>query len=235
MEIFVGTSGWVYDWNVGGSLDWYLENSGLNAVELNASFYRFPFPNQVKGWARKTSSHGIRWAVKVYRGITHFKRLGGNSLDLWMKFYHLFKPLDRYIDFYLFQMPPTFIRTEDSINRIEMFARAVNLGSRLAIEFRHSSWFLEEVVEICRNLGITVVSIDAPIGRWIVSSNSIVYLRLHGTDVWYGYNYSFKQLKEIAESIISLDPRKIYIFFNNNHWMLENAQTMLNILKSSKI
>ncbi|MEM2358961.1 MAG: DUF72 domain-containing protein, partial [Nitrososphaerota archaeon] len=35
---FVRTSGWLYDWNSGGTLDWYLANSGLNAVELNASF-----------------------------------------------------------------------------------------------------------------------------------------------------------------------------------------------------
>ncbi|MEM4503151.1 MAG: DUF72 domain-containing protein, partial [Ignisphaera sp.] len=62
MEIFVGTSGWLYDWNIDGTLDWYLQNSRLNAVELNASFYRFPFRNQVSSWVKKTSIYGIRWA-----------------------------------------------------------------------------------------------------------------------------------------------------------------------------
>ncbi|MQK95352.1 DUF72 domain-containing protein, partial [Escherichia coli] len=42
MDIFVGTSGWAYSWNIGGSLQWYSDNTDLNAIELNASFYRFP-------------------------------------------------------------------------------------------------------------------------------------------------------------------------------------------------
>ncbi|RLE86352.1 MAG: DUF72 domain-containing protein, partial [Thermoprotei archaeon] len=55
MEIYVGTSGWLYDWNIGGNLEWYVKFSSLNTVELNASFYRFPFRNQVRSWARKGS------------------------------------------------------------------------------------------------------------------------------------------------------------------------------------
>ncbi|MEO0226027.1 MAG: DUF72 domain-containing protein, partial [candidate division WOR-3 bacterium] len=53
MKIHVGTSGWYYEWNQDRTLDWYITNSGLNSIELNASFYRFPFPNQVKAWAKK--------------------------------------------------------------------------------------------------------------------------------------------------------------------------------------
>ena len=37
LRVYVGTSGWAYFWNPDG-LDWYVRNSGLNAVELNASF-----------------------------------------------------------------------------------------------------------------------------------------------------------------------------------------------------
>ena len=61
-----------YSWNEGGSLEWFCENSGLNAVELNMSFYKFPFPNQVKGWARKGSR--LRWAIKVNRLIAHDRK-----------------------------------------------------------------------------------------------------------------------------------------------------------------
>jgi uncharacterized protein YecE (DUF72 family) len=53
MEVFVGTSGWLYGWNEKQSLEWYVENSDLNAIELNASFYRFPTTNAVKSWAKK--------------------------------------------------------------------------------------------------------------------------------------------------------------------------------------
>ncbi|RLE90384.1 MAG: DUF72 domain-containing protein, partial [Thermoprotei archaeon] len=73
MEIYVGTSGWMYDWNIGGNLDWYVKFSELNTVELNASFYRFPFRNQVRSWARKGSK--LKWAIKVHRSITHYRKL----------------------------------------------------------------------------------------------------------------------------------------------------------------
>jgi uncharacterized protein YecE (DUF72 family) len=51
MKCFVGTSGWFYSWNPEGSFDWFVTNSGLNAVELNMSFYRYGYPNMVRGWA----------------------------------------------------------------------------------------------------------------------------------------------------------------------------------------
>lgn len=105
MKVFVGTSGWLYDWNEDGTLDWYVENSGLNAVELNASFYRFPFQNQVKSWKRKSKS--LRWAIKVHRSITHLRKFGERAYDIWDKFKNLFNPLEDLIDFYLFQLLQT--------------------------------------------------------------------------------------------------------------------------------
>jgi uncharacterized protein YecE (DUF72 family) len=42
VELYAGTSGRLYDWNLGGSLEWYARSPGLNAVELNSSFYRIP-------------------------------------------------------------------------------------------------------------------------------------------------------------------------------------------------
>jgi uncharacterized protein YecE (DUF72 family) len=233
LEVFVGTSGWLYDWNEDGSFDWYLKNSGLNAVELNASFYRFPFRNQVASWARKTAVKPIRWAVKVHRSITHVCRLRESSYQIWSRFYELFKPLDPYIDFYLFQLPPTFKFSEENVERIKKFEAFTNLGTRMAVEFRDLSWFNRETLEVFRESRLTVVSIDSPIGRWIVSSNGIVYLRLHGVTEWYAYEYSEEELKELVNTILSLEPQKVYVFFNNNHWMLDNARKMLALLSAS--
>ncbi|HOM27214.1 MAG TPA: DUF72 domain-containing protein, partial [bacterium] len=87
-EIYVGTSGWLYEWNEGKSFDWYVENSNLNSVELNASFYRFPFPNQIKGWANKCKD--INFSVKVHRKITHLLKLSPESKDVWNDFKNLF-------------------------------------------------------------------------------------------------------------------------------------------------
>ncbi len=229
MEVYVGTSGWAYDWNEWGSLDWYIKYSGLNAVELNASFYRFPFPNQVRSWARK--SRDLRWAVKVNRIITHYKRLRETSYPTFEKFLRLFQPLDSKIDFYLLQLPPTFKRSPTNIEHLIKFSKRFGLGPRLAVEFRDPSWFNKETISLCRRIGVTLVSIDSPIGVWIWSSNDIVYLRMHGRSSWYAHEYTEEELREVAEKVRVLNPVKIYVFFNNDHWMLENARTMMKILK----
>jgi len=230
-RVFVGTSGWMYDWNLGGNFDWYARHSRLNAVELNASFYRFPFRNQVASWARK--GRGLRWSVKVHRSITHLRKLSSAALDTWRKFRDLFAPLDPYIDFYLFQMPPSFAKSDASMERVASFARATGLGARFAIEFRHTSWFSDDTIEFCRGLGITVVSVDAPppIGTWVARSSDAIYLRMHGRTAWYAHEYSREELEDVARRVVELEPERIYVFFNNDHWMLENAREMMEILR----
>jgi len=230
VEFFVGTSGWMYDWNLGGSLDWYVQNSGLNAVELNASFYRFPYPNQVKSWARK--GRGLSWSIKVHRSITHAARLSQKALRIWEKFRKLFEPLDDLVSFYLFQLPPNFPSTSEDVRRVCSFMENADLEERLAIEFRHESWFPNSFVKLVEKLGAVYVSVDSPTITWICSSNGTIYLRLHGRTSWYSHNYSRGELAELVERTLELDPDKIYVFFNNDHWMLENARTMLRLSES---
>ncbi len=225
--VYVGTSGWMYDWNPDG-LDWYLSNTGLNAVELNASFYRVPFRSQVLGWARKSRGK-IRWAVKLHRSITHVYRLGEAAAERLARFLDTFKPLDPLVDFYLAQLPPSFQKTGRNIEKLASFVRQSGLGTRLAVEFRHESWFNEDTVGLCRSLGVTVVSVDSPMATWIVASSDTVYLRLHGRTAWYAHDYSVDELRELIEKALQLKPQKLYVFLNNDHWMLENAKTTLNL------
>lgn len=100
MEIYVGTSGWFYSWNKEKNFTWYVENSRLNAVELNASFYRFPFPNQINSWAQKGKN--IRFSIKVSRRVTHIHHLSQESYPVWEAFLQLFSPLQSLIDFLSF-------------------------------------------------------------------------------------------------------------------------------------
>ncbi len=228
MKIYVGTSGWMYGWNKEGSFDWYVDNSGLNAVELNASFYRFPFRNQVKAWGRK--SKNLRWAVKVHRSITHFFKFSLKSFARWEYMQELFSPLDDLVDFYLFQLPPFF--TPEKRKAIEKFIEFTNLGKRFALEPRDSSWWSNENIEWAKELKITWVSVDAPyLPREIVTIEGRVYLRMHGRTDWYSHYYTDDELIEIYEKILSTHAEKVYIFFNNNHAMLENAQRMFLLFK----
>jgi len=230
VQIFVGTSGWLYSWNEAGTLDWYLENSRLNAIELNASFYRFPFPNQIKSWANKGKN--LRWAIKVNRLITHQFKFGEKAKTLWERFQRLFSPMEKMIDFYLFQLPPNF--SPKARKKLECFIRWTKLKSQFALEVRHIDWFSQENYLWAKEEGIIWVSIDAPdLPRDIIKTNDTIYLRIHGRTGWYAHNYSSSELKEIAQRILSLKPERVFIFFNNDHAMLKNARMMKKIINLS--
>jgi len=228
MEIFVGTSGWAYPiWNPDG-LDWYVQNSKLNTVELNASFYRYPYPNQVKGWSKKGKN--LRWSLKVNRLVTHIYKFNQTAWIRWKSFEKLFQPLNSITDFYLFQLPPS--TKPDSKKKIESFYKKTKLKERFALEWRNEEWFTEENVKWAKKLGLTLVSVDAPkLPRDIFNTSGIVYVRMHGRSAWYSHDYSDKELKEVIGKILQAKPEKVYIFFNNNHAMLPNAQRTLKLLK----
>ena len=230
MEMFVGTSGWMYSWNKGGTLDWYAENSNLDAIELNASFYRFPFTNQVKHWAEK--GKGLAWSIKVNRLITHQYKLSKNCWPAMEKFLSLFKPLEGSIRYYLFQLPPFL--TPNILDNVEAFLGEFDIADRFAIEPRSPSWFNEETFKRIRELGITFVSIDSPIGVIIKKTSNSIYLRMHGRKSWYSYNYSSKELAAAIGSIRKERPKSAYVFFNNDHDMLGNARLMAKLSRGSK-
>ena len=217
----------MYAWNEGGNFEWFVENSGLNSVELNASFYRFPFPNQIKAWAEKAKD--IKFAVKVHRKITHILKLNKSAIDVWRDFQALFSPLEKNIDFYLFQMPPSF--SPEYFERIKEFFSNTECRKKIAIEFRHIGWFEEKAVRLIENTGPVFVSVDSPqVRTFIVKTNGVVYLRFHGRNSWYNYDYSKKELKDICSKIHSLKPDCVYAYFNNNHNMLSNAREFFRML-----
>lgn len=232
MKIYVGTSGWMYSWNPDG-FDWFIKNSGLNAIELNASFYRFPFPNQVKSWKRKTEQFNpsLRWSIKVNRLITHVFKFSERALSTWKKFENLFKPLSEHVDFFLFQLPPSL--TSKFALKLERFIKKVKLNEKFALEVRNISWFDGKWIEWASELGVTWVSIDAPyftnFPREIYCTGSSIYLRMHGRDDWYSHYYEDEELEEIKEKILKVKAKKAYVYFNNNTNMLRNARLLLSL------
>ncbi len=227
MIVYVGTSGWLYGWNRDGSLDWYVEQSGLNAVELNMSFYRYPSRRAVESWVER--GRGLAWSIKANRLITHVYRFSEKALDAWRRFEELFSPMDHIIHHYLFQLPPSLGPRYAS--RIEAFATKTGLGSRLALEWRNPEWFEEKWVSWAEKLGVTLVSVDSPdLPNTIVMSGTTIYLRMHGRTAWYSHDYTDEELTEVAERILQSSPRSVYVYFNNDHAMLKNARRMLSIL-----
>ena len=232
MKVYVGTSGWYYEWNQAKTLDWFTANSRLNSIELNASFYRFPFPNMIKAWAKKGKN--LRWAIKVNRLMTHVFKFNQRGEETWKRFVELFKPLDEFIDFYLFQLPPSY--TTKAIKQLAIFVKKTKLASRFALEPRNEDWFNDKMLEWAKEHNVTWVSIDAPeFPNTIFKTTDKVYLRMHGRTGWYQHNYSNTELKVIASRIRAAKPKAAYIYFNNNHNMLKNARKMYDIMIKSNI
>ncbi len=223
-NFFVGTSGWSYGWNLGNSLEWYINESGLNAIELNMSYYRFPFPNMVKAWAKKGKS--LAWVIKVHRSITHYKKLKKETYSIFKRFKTLFSQLEDSIHYYLFQFPPKFI----DIDLVQNFVEECG-NEKIAIEFRNNKMFSDEIIKWGKKHGVLIVSIDAPNLPTKIMSRKVVYERIHGRYNWYSHNYSECELLKIKERILENKPEKAYVFFNNNHAMLENGRTMYKILQ----
>ena len=55
-------------------------------------------------------------------------------------------------------------------------------------------------------------------------------MRMHGRESWYSYNYSQEEIRETIGKISEFEPEKVYIYFNNDHNMLENAKMTLKVL-----
>jgi len=160
--------------------------------------------------------------------ITHTFRFSERALDSWKRFEELFGPLEPNIDFYLFQLPP--FATASFAPRLEEFIKKTELRQKFALEARNIAWFDKKWVKWASRLGITWVSIDCPsFPLDIVNTNGIVYERMHGRTGWYTHYYTDEELREVTTRIKAARPDKAYVFFNNNHAMLDNSRKLLSI------
>lgn len=227
--IRIGTSGYDYFWNEGKptKFQWYL-SQGFKTVEINSSFYRFPVNTWVKAWLK--SPEDFDFTIKVHRSITHYARLSDRGLELLSKFTDILKDMEHKITFWLFQMPPTFVYNEKNYNKVIAFFTKAKLNATPVIEFRHESWW--EHRNVLEDLDHVFCSVDAPeLPNEIVSTNKVIYIRLHGREIWYNYEYNKKELDDILERTRRLRPRKCYIYLNNDTGMLSNGLYLLRKVK----
>src|ERR1041385_215596 len=148
---YVGTSGWSYGHGRPGVV--YPERlppakwlpfiaERFDSVELNASFYRWPKAATVAHWAEQVPA-GFRFAVKLWRGFTHYRPLEDPKGDL-PRFLALFDALpESKRGPLLVQLPP---QMEAEQPRLEAFLALLDpFGWRVAVETRNASWPTEEV------------------------------------------------------------------------------------------
>jgi uncharacterized protein YecE (DUF72 family) len=221
MTYLLGTSGWSYpDWK--GRfypedlpqrkwLPFYAEH--FNTVEINMTFYRFPRPETLKGWLDKTPSN-FTFTLKANRQITHYKKLQDVKGDL-RYFYLLADSLQERLGCILFQLPPSLTKNMDLL---QDFLSHLSSSHKNVIEFRHESWFSEDVYSLLRSHKVIFCVVSSPeLPDHIVETAKTSYFRFHGRIGWYKYNYTDEELKEWAEAIKKTKSKECFIYFNNDY------------------
>ena len=239
MTYLLGTSGWSYpDWkgrfypedlSQRKWLPFYAEH--FNTVEINMTFYRFPKPETLKGWLDKTPSN-FTFTLKANRQITHYKKLQDVKGDL-RYFYLLADSLQERLGCILFQLPPSLTKNMDLL---QGFLSHLSPNHKNVIEFRHESWFSEDVYSLLRSHKVTFCVVSSPeLPDHIVETAEASYFRFHGRIGWYKYNYTDEELKEWAEAIKKTKSKECFIYFNNDYraYAVANCKRLGEYLQAS--
>lgn len=186
MKLHVGTSGYSYkEWKgnfypedlpAKEMLSYYSRR--LPAVEINNTFYRLPQPGMIENWKTQVPAR-FRFSIKASQRITHIKRLN-NVADETKYLLETAALLEKRLGVVLFQLPPNM--KKDS-GRLKAFLDLLPADTRAAFEFRHETWFDDEVFGLLRQPDCALVVSDTdekPLSE-IVSTAKWGYLRLRRT------------------------------------------------------
>jgi uncharacterized protein YecE (DUF72 family) len=220
--LHVGTSGWSYDdWRKRfypediprrSWLGWYATQFGT--TEINGSFYRTPSLETVRAWRDETPAR-FRFAWKASKFITHWKRLKDPRKSLALLETRV-SALGLKCGPILFQLPPRFVK---DTARLADFLAVLPDHRRYAVEFRHASWYDDEIYELLADHGVALCISDhhdAP-APWIATARH-VYVRGHGPTGRYKGSYPDPTLKRWAGRIADWRRarRAVYVYFDND-------------------
>lgn len=233
--IWVGTSGYNYlEWRgnfyppalpAARMLEYYATR--LPTVEINYSFYRMPSGHTIDGWIAATPET-FRITLKAPRRITHDRRLRDCG-PLVSDFCDLARRLGGRLGALLFQLPPTMKRDLDLLER---FLETAPAGLQMALEFRHPSWFDEDVYRCLRRRDVAVCIADSErLATPVVSTASFGYYRLRDE------GYSKDELRRWAGLIRAEcgENRDAYVYFKHEEAGRgpEFARTLIELLGES--
>jgi uncharacterized protein YecE (DUF72 family) len=214
MQFLVGTSGYSYkEWK--GSfypeklpqkemLSFY--GKQFSTVEMNNTFYRMPTATVVESWTQQVPK-GFRFALKAPQTITHRKRLKGVEQDVDL-FQQNASVLKKHLGPLVFQLPPNF---KKDLSRLSTLLDQMKEKYRVALEFRHESWFDDEVFDCLRKRSCALCVADAedlPKPR-LTNTASWGYVRLRREA------YADKDLKKWIKNLSAQDWKETYVFFKH--------------------
>ena len=215
MKLLAGTSGYAFkewkgsfypgDCRDDAMLGHYAGRFG--AVEINNTFYRLPKEQVLLDWAAQVPD-AFTFAIKASQRITHYARLKPESLsavEFLMKNTAL---LGSRLGPILFQLPPNLKKDFD---RLRVFLDTLPLDRRFTMEFRHESWFGDDVFDLLRARDIAMCVTEQPeFVSPVVSTASWGYVRLHRLD------YDDAALAEWARTIAAQPWSDAHVFFKHD-------------------
>ena len=213
--VYVGTSGWSYTiWKP----DFYPKNvasknflnyyaTRLNAVEVNFTFRMRLQEKTALGWMAAVGPD-FRFALKANQFITHVRRLKDVEEPL-QRFLTTLQPFGSQLGPALFQLPPNL---KCDVGLLRNFLALFPRNFRSAFEFRHESWFSEEVYTALRDASAALcISETEKLTTPEVHTAAYTYFRLREV------SYSADDLKQIAVRIerVLADGRDAFVFFKH--------------------
>jgi uncharacterized protein YecE (DUF72 family) len=215
-KVYAGTSGWAYpSWKPdfypaklasAKFLSYYATR--LNSVEVNYTFRSFPTDKLLKGWVDATPTE-FKFAIKAHQKITHIKRLRG-AAELTAEFISALQPLEKTgkLGPVLFQLPP-FLKCD--VPLLANFLAGLPRHVRAAFEFRHVSWFADEVFAALRHGNAALCLAESEeMETPQVQTPDFFYLRLRKD------KYSAKGLQEQTRRVADLRRQgEIFAYFKH--------------------
>ena len=236
---WIGCSGWNYrDWRErvypsGLPARRWLEYYSrlLDTVEVNNTFYRLPSRDAVAAWAAETPPHFV-FAVKASRYLTHIKRLTDRGQGV-ERFYERIEPLieARKLGPVLWQLPGNF---KCDLDRLGSTLAELPPG-RHCFEFRHPSWFTEDVYALLRRHRAALVIGDTPQRSFQTHELTAdwTFVRFHYGKRGRNGNYSAAELEEWRRRIAAWRKQvEVFAYFNNdwNAVAVPNARALKKAL-----
>jgi uncharacterized protein YecE (DUF72 family) len=216
----------------GSRLAYY--SSLFNSIEINSSFYKVPMPVTFARWANEVPLD-FRFTVKLWQGITHVKGLRFKPADV-NRFLFAADQLGSKKGCLLIQLPPGL--QAGGAGQLDRLLEQVCLADpqrswKVAIEFRHRSWYNPELDALFDRYRATRVLHDMP-GSMVsepLGHGNLVYIRWHGPAGDYRGGYHEPALELWAQKIRDwqLAKKEVYAYFNNT---IGDAIVNLNTLRA---
>jgi uncharacterized protein YecE (DUF72 family) len=241
-EWLIGCSGFSYKHWKGGfypqdvpAREWFeYYCQFFNTVELNVTFYRFPKLETLKGWYLR-SPEDFMFTVKAPRLVTHYKKFLNAKRELTDFYTVVNKGLKEKLGTVLFQLPPNFAYSEENLERL---LTAMNSKFSNVIEFRHETWWRNDVYRTLKEHNLTFCGISYPgLPDDVIKTAPVMYYRFHGVPHLYRSPYSLEKMEDIAERIKKFrGVQSVYIYFNNDIDVsaIHNARDFQKLTLTSK-